>query len=79
MDTPEEKEPMPREQVCFKKRKRYKYTLVEEYSTHIEIKSQADIDKRFIGLTRNGDRAIKEGYAWDGPSAPTIAIPPINS
>ena len=63
---------MPREQVCFKKRKRYKYTLVKDYSTHIDIKSQVDIDTRFIGLTMTGGLTVKEGYAWDGPSGPTI-------
>ncbi len=63
---------MPREHACFKKRKRYKYALVKDYSTHLDIKPQAHIDTRFIGLTMGGDLIIKEGYAWDGPSGPTI-------
>ena len=61
---------MPREQVCFKKRRRYKYTLAKDYSTTIKIKPQNAIDTGLIALTEDGKLTIKEGYAWDGPSGP---------
>lgn len=48
----------------------YKYRLAKDYKIHIEIKK--DIVTDFIELTSNGDLKIKKGYAWDGPSGPTI-------
>ncbi|HBA83190.1 MAG TPA: hypothetical protein DCZ95_03760 [Verrucomicrobia bacterium] len=50
----------------------YKYQLAGEYSTTISIKSAADIVTPYVSLMRSGLLIISEGYAWDGPSGPTI-------
>ena len=39
------------------------------------IRPPARIETRFIALDWNGDLTIEEGYAWDGPSGPTLDTP----
>ena len=53
-------------------KKGYKYQLAEEYSTEIPIKPDNDIESEYIVLSNEGNIIIKKGYAWDGPSGPTI-------
>jgi len=53
-------------------KKGYKYQIVEPYATDIPIKPDRDIDTDYIALTAAGRLTIKKGYAWDGPSGPTI-------
>ncbi len=50
----------------------YKYQLTESYSIKINILPVADINTPYIKLTKQGDLTIEKGYAWDGPSGPTI-------
>ncbi len=50
----------------------YKYQLKETYSVSIDIKPEAAIDTEYIVLDTEGKLTISEGYAWDGPSGPTI-------
>lgn len=50
----------------------YKYQLVCDYSVSIPIRPKEDIEIEFITLSRDGLLLIKHGYAWDGPSGPTI-------
>ena len=50
----------------------YKYQLVETYCTEINIKPNQDIVTDYIELNTEGNLIIKKGYAWDGPSGPTI-------
>lgn len=50
----------------------YKYQLKQDYRVEIPIKPKKDIDLQFIQLTATGLLTIKSGYAWDGPSGPTI-------
>jgi hypothetical protein len=52
----------------------YKYQLAESYSVMTAIRDldAAKIDHGFISLTPSGVLTIKKGYAWDGPSGPTI-------
>ena len=57
---------------CITYKDGYKYQLKEDYPTQIEIKPEVDIDTPYITLTTDGALAIKNGYAWDGPSGPTI-------
>jgi hypothetical protein len=54
----------------------YKYQLVED---HVELLSKEfvggildKVETDYIVLTDDAWLAIKKGYAWDGPSGPTI-------
>ena len=56
-----------------KYRKGYKYQLAEdEVFSFIGIVPGKDIVNDFISLFRDGMLIIHKGYAWDGPSGPTI-------
>ncbi len=61
---------------CISFKKGYKYQLVEEYCTVIPIEPEQDIKSDYIVLTKMGNEEgnlkIRKGYAWDGPSGPTI-------
>jgi hypothetical protein len=59
---------------CIAYKKGYKYQIVEEYTTNIPIKPTIDLisPSGFISLTTTGQLTLKKGYAWDGPSGPTI-------
>jgi len=50
----------------------YKYQLKEAYTVMIEIKPSSPINTRYLGLDTSGNLTLHEGYAWDGPSGPTI-------
>jgi len=50
----------------------YKYQLKETYVVAIEIKPSLAIDTEYIKLDVNGKLILNKGYAWDGPSGPTI-------
>ena len=50
----------------------YKYQLREDYNVEIGLSPAEDITTRFINLSTTGQLIIKEGYAWDGPSGPTL-------
>ena len=59
-------------QACYRKLKKYKYQLVDrDYEISIEIEER-DIDTDYIALGPDGRLIIKEHYAWDGPSGPSI-------
>jgi hypothetical protein len=55
-----------------KYRKGYKYQLVDTYRVQVPIRPSVYIKTEFIDLTASGILIIKRGYAWDGPSGPTI-------
>ncbi len=50
----------------------YKYQLVEDYSVRVPVIPDEDVRTEYIDLSTDGDLTIKRGYAWDGPSGPTI-------
>ena len=50
----------------------YKYQLKETYTVAIDVKPSLPINTEYIDLDVAGNLAIREGYAWDGPSGPTI-------
>jgi len=58
-----------------KYRSGYKYQLVEEYQVKVSVLPKNDIKTDFIELSTEGMLIIKKGYAWDGPSGPTIDTP----
>ncbi len=57
---------------CISYKEGYKYQLVEAYAVAIPIQPDTDIETDYIDLSRDGNLTIKKGYAWDGPSGPTI-------
>jgi len=56
-------------------RKGYKYQLAYDYEVKTGIYLLDDIDTEYISLSKGGLVKISEGYAWDGPSGPTIDTP----
>jgi hypothetical protein len=50
----------------------YKYQLKETYKVSIAIRPKVAINTAFITLSTRGQLVVKAGYAWDGPSGPTI-------
>ena len=50
----------------------YKYQLAELYTVFTDIKPTGSLDHEFIRLDSSGWLKIKSGYAWDGPSGPTV-------
>lgn len=50
----------------------YKYQLQEGYSLEISIRPAAAVGNDYIALDPQGALRIAKGYAWDGPSGPTL-------
>lgn len=55
-----------------KYRKGFKYQLAEEYQTQTSMFPEVEIREPFLLLETSGRLTIRAGYAWDGPSGPTI-------
>ena len=58
----------------------YKYQLAKDYQVKVAIILEKDVPaddatKEFLELKRDGRLIVKTGYAWDGPSGPTIDTP----
>ena len=54
----------------------YKYQLLEVVVVHTRIKGhRATFDGSLIWLLPDGTMSFQKGYAWDGPSGPTIDTP----
>jgi hypothetical protein len=58
--------------IIYRKLRKYKYQILEDYRLDIPLKPLEDIDTPFIKLNNLGELILKEKYAWDGPSGPTI-------
>jgi hypothetical protein len=58
--------------ITFKKRRKYKYNLQTEYRYQTNIVVDKPVDLGKLEITNDGHLTIREGYAWDGPSGPTI-------
>ena len=63
--------------IFYKKRRHYKYTLFADYQHQTELRPAKLIvmTPPIISLGTDGLLIIKKGYAWDGPSGPTIDTP----
>ena len=60
--------------MCIKYRKGLKYQLAEPFTYFVGIYDQ-QVENGFYKLAKNGNLTIKTGYAWDGPSGPTVDTP----
>ncbi len=56
--------------ICYKGG--YKYQLKANYTVLIDIHPLESIQTEYVSLDTSGLLAMKNGYAWDGPSGPTI-------
>ena len=50
----------------------YKYQTAVRHVERISIKPETIISTEFLRLDPEGNLTIAAGYAWDGPSGPTI-------
>ena len=50
----------------------YKYQLVKDYSVQVGMLPVLGASSEYIDLSSSGVLTIKRGYAWDGPSGPTV-------
>ena len=50
----------------------YNYQLAETYSVQTRVRPRQAIHTRFTQLDEDGMLTIAGGYAWDGPSGPTM-------
>ena len=57
---------------CIAYRGGYKYQIKETYTVQIELKPPGNINTDYIKLDTDGNITLTKGYAWDGPSGPTI-------
>lgn len=50
----------------------YKYQLAVDYEHQTRIKPPAHVSHDYFMMDRSGYLIVRRGYAWDGPSGPTI-------
>ena len=53
----------------------FRYQLAEDHKFRTAIKPERNISTFFIHLDTDGNGLVRKGYAWDGPSGPTIDTP----
>ncbi|PLX98195.1 MAG: hypothetical protein C0623_12785 [Desulfuromonas sp.] len=56
---------------CYRKLHRYKYQLMQDYEIETGLGGYS-IETDYIALPPSGRMTIRQAYAWDGPSGPTI-------
>ncbi|MDH5233372.1 MAG: DUF1353 domain-containing protein [Gemmatimonadota bacterium] len=57
---------------CIAYKSGYKYQLKRPYVVGIRLRPPAAIVTEYVSLDVQGQLRLREGYAWDGPSGPTI-------
>jgi len=61
---------------CIQYRAGYKYQLVQTYIHKLPFPAPVvALDHEFLAISSDGYLMIKWGYAWDGPSGPTVDTP----
>ena len=60
--------------IKYRKIDNYKYQLMEKYvhETQWNLPKALEASGKWVTLSKTGRLALKKGYAWDGPSGPTI-------
>lgn len=59
---------------CIKYRTGFKYQLAQPFTCNIGMYYKR-LDNGYLKLEPGGKLTIKKGYAWDGPSGPTVDTP----
>jgi hypothetical protein len=57
---------------CIAYKSGYKYQLKADYVLSTPVIPDTPVDTDYFGLTKEGVLRVKKGYAWDGPSGPTV-------
>ncbi len=57
---------------CYKELSNYKYQLTEDYRVGVEASPSRAVETPYLSFSGSGQLIIRKGYAWDGPSGPTI-------
>ena len=57
---------------CIKYWAGYKYQLAEDFQIQTTIRPPEEIEHRYFSMTKDGLLTVKESYAWDGASGPTM-------
>jgi hypothetical protein len=57
---------------CIAYKSGYTYQLKQTYAVRISLIPTRPIDTEYISLEASGVLTVKEGYAWDGPSGPSV-------
>ncbi len=50
----------------------YKYQLAISYKVQTAVRPKKLVQTRYLSLNEKGSLRISSGYAWDGPSGPTV-------
>lgn len=58
--------------IHYRKRRKYKYNLAEDYSYQTGFEINHPIQTDFIEVSVEGLLLIGKGYSWDGPSGPAV-------
>ncbi len=60
--------------IKYRKLGSYKYQLMEEYGFETEwvLPRAVETGGKWVIMSKTGRLTVKKGYAWDGPSGPTI-------
>lgn len=53
----------------------YKYQLIKDFEIQTDLKLDRDYDLDWLKISNSGYLLVKKGYAWDGPSGPTLDTP----
>ena len=64
--------PVQRPSICYRNLSGYKYQLVQDYQVSVSVAPVTRILLDYLMLTSTSILSINAGYAWDGPSGPTI-------
>lgn len=58
--------------IKYRKLKHYKYQLLEDWFFFTGCPVLKEYKSCFVDVSDHGFVAVRKGYAWDGPSGPTI-------